>query len=146
MVERLLDDPGARWGTMPAVRRALRAIATPRTVALIVDDGPACPDVIRLARALIGERGTHPARILVVVTAEDDAVTALPELETALDGAPGVDVIHLGPLGASAQEALLGSLVGLDPEAHSVVPRGRGRESAAVLGRDRPGASRAHRR
>jgi eukaryotic-like serine/threonine-protein kinase len=119
----LLEAPETRWGSVPSVRQIVRALATERPRLIVFDDVQQCESAIRLARALLAERETHPAPLMVVLTAEEEALASLPEQLALLDGleALGATALRLGPLQPAEQEALLDALVGLDPESHSAL-------------------------
>jgi tetratricopeptide (TPR) repeat protein len=116
----LLLGPHTRWGAVPAVHRALRALAVqPRIV--LLDDAHASESAVRLARALLSER--EPVPLLLVLSIEEDALESseLRDLVDGLEGQPRVTTLRLGPLSGPDQDRLLDTLVGLSPEAHSAL-------------------------
>jgi tetratricopeptide (TPR) repeat protein len=101
------------------IRRVLEGLAATRPVLLWLDDVPAAPEAVELARHLLDAQFFSPSRILVLCTARDEALAlsgpSAADLRALLTR-PGTRRIALGPLSDAERPQLVRSLLGFSEE------------------------------
>lgn len=118
------------------IRRYLQALATRRPVVLWLDDVQWGPDALGLVAHLVETARSHPVRVLVLMTAQDEALAQQPGAAAQLK-ALGASALHnsisLAPLTPADHRALVGELLGLDGQlADTVAERTAGNPLFAV--------------
>jgi tetratricopeptide (TPR) repeat protein len=101
------------------LRRVLEGLATERPVILWLDDLPASPEAVELARHLLDAQFFAPSRILILCTARDEALVvpgAGPAELRSLLTRPGTRRVALGPLSDLERPLLVRSLLGFSEE------------------------------
>ena len=105
---------GVEWPIEEAVAEAVSAVGAEVPVILFVDDLPSAdPDSVHLLAALV--RRLRGERVLLLVTArpaEAERVPVLAELRSTVT----TQCLHLGPLALTDLEALLDSMIAMEPE------------------------------
>ncbi|MCK6572508.1 protein kinase [Myxococcota bacterium] len=101
------------------IRRVVEGLAVRRPVVLFLDDVPAAPEAVELARHLLDAQFFSPCRVLLLCTARDEALAVpgpAPAELRALLTRPGTRRLALGPLTDAERPQLVRSLLGFSEE------------------------------
>ena len=135
--ERILN--GERLAVGP--RRKTRAVVLRKAaevvpLVVVLDDVHHWPESIESMDAVLSDLAAFPAPILFVITAEDDALAARPELDAALNAfcdKHAAETLQLAPLPRGQHRALVRRLLGLEGSlAEKVERRSAGNPGLAV--------------
>jgi tetratricopeptide (TPR) repeat protein len=99
------------------LRRTLELVSIDRPLVLVCDDAEDSPDVLKLARQLLGARERVRAPILLLASVSEGADD--PELLrhlAALDAHEAVSTIALGPFVGASRRTLVRAIAALEPE------------------------------
>jgi tetratricopeptide (TPR) repeat protein len=99
------------------VRRTVAALGRERPVVAWLDDVQWGPDALAWAHHVMANRDSHPCRVLLLLTARDDALADLPAESAVLgrlERLPGSRTVEVAPLEPHHHRALVQELLGLD--------------------------------
>jgi tetratricopeptide (TPR) repeat protein len=106
------------------IGRALARAAAARPVIALLDDAHASAATIAFVTAELTARVQRPARVLYVLTVQDEALAERPwerERLDALLALPGASRLGVGPLGGETWRALVRNLLGLEGRVAALV-------------------------
>jgi serine/threonine-protein kinase len=120
---RLAESPaGDERAALEALRQAVEEVAAEVPVVLAVDDLPLADGATRRLVLTLARRLPRPG-LLLVLTAADDALAAMPEGPALLD-LPALARLPLAPLDAAGAESLVGGMLPLgDDDRRAVAAR-----------------------
>lgn len=104
--------PATQTERFAALNALLRAMSRERSVVVLVDDAPHSPEVLAWLKRL---RAVQGLRVLVVLTARDEALAEDPIARAAID-ALAPETLTVPPLAPDAQRDLVRSLLHLDDD------------------------------